>query len=73
MGAAIIGGVLPDILWGINSLTKGKNILLQAYHLFHSYLDRHFLFKYFLLSNFLSFFVQIFTFIFFLIVYLKNI
>lgn len=38
--AAIVGGILPDFLWGIDTLTQGKNKILSAFHHFHNKIHR---------------------------------
>jgi len=32
---AIIGGIMPDILWGLDDLSKGKIKILNVYHKIH--------------------------------------
>lgn len=68
--AALLGGILPDILWGLNVLSKNKIKFLNNYSKLH--LNLHTLFyKNIYLSDFLSFLIQILTFILFILLYLK--
>lgn len=69
--AALAGGYLPDVLWGINNLTKNKIKILQKYHLIHNFMDRNFLLKYFLMPVYMEVGVQIVCFVFFIWLYLK--
>ena len=71
MLAALIGGYLPDVLWGINNLTKNKIKILQKYHLIHNFIDRKFLTKYFLMPVYMEVGAQIVCFVFFIWLYLK--
>lgn len=34
--AAVVGGIMPDILWGLDVLTQRKIKVLNIYHRFHS-------------------------------------
>ncbi len=68
--AALVGGILPDILWGLNVLTKKKNKFLNFTHKLHDKI--HFIFGYnFFQSTWVAMGVQILVLILGLIIYLK--
>ncbi|HPI67428.1 MAG TPA: hypothetical protein PKZ16_02720 [bacterium] len=69
--AALIGGWLPDVLWGLNNLTQKRIKILNFYHKIHSFADDHFLTKYCLLPIYGEILVQLFFTAVFLFLYLK--
>lgn len=70
MLAAIIGGVLPDVIWGINNLTHKKIKILNKYHQWHATVDNKFLLKYFLMPVYGEVLVHLIVVVFFLSLYL---
>ena len=67
---AIIGGILPDFLWGFDELTKGKIKFLNNFHKFHHWWHKLF-YKKVYIQWWLACIVQILFFIFFIVMYLK--
>jgi len=71
MAAALVGGWLPDVLWGLNNLTQKRIKILNLYHKIHSFADDHYLTKYCLLPVYGEILVQVFFALGFLFLYLK--
>lgn len=69
--AALVGGYLPDVLWGIKNLIPKKIKFLEVYQKIHSFIDEKFLIKYFLLPTYLEALSQVICFVFFTWLYLK--
>jgi len=69
--SAFIGGVLPDILWGFNMLTKRKINILNKYYLFHNNVIHKLINKKIYISPIKMIFVQTIVLLITLLVYLK--
>lgn len=69
--AALLGGYMPDILWGFDDLFKGKIKILKLYHRFHNDIMHTIILKNFFIPTCYSIPIQIITFILTLWAYLK--
>lgn len=68
---AIIGGILPDVLWGINDLFKKKIKILNIYSKFHNIFLHKIIYKKIYLPTHFAFLIQIIFLIIFLVIYLR--
>jgi len=70
MVTALVGGILPDVLWGLNVLTNSKIKIIDAYSNFHSKTIHRLLKKKFYLSVELAILIQLLVFGVTLFIYL---